>query len=111
MRIQVLCVFKYAYSSIIIIPVYRKQNIIPQKVHNGQSGVASRVHFRLAQFADRQHAAAQWHLQSEEHASHKQLLALKQASVEEMQRTIAHWKASGAPRTPALVLLCGDVTL
>ena len=60
------------------------------------------MHFRLAQFADRQHGATSRYLESEEHAAHKELLALKHRSVEEMQRTIAHWKATGTP--PSLLL-------
>jgi hypothetical protein len=56
------------------------------------------VHFRLAQFADRQHAALSRYLQSEEHSSHKDLLALKQRGVQEMERTISSWQASGVHR-------------
>lgn len=54
------------------------------------------MHFRLAQFADGQHAALARHLQSDDHARHKALLDLKQRSVQEMLRTIADWKATGA---------------
>lgn len=59
--------------------------------------VASRVHFRLAQFADRQHHALSHYLESEEHARHKELLNMKHRSIEEMNRTISNWRATGAP--------------
>ncbi|NJR43707.1 MAG: hypothetical protein HC767_14705 [Akkermansiaceae bacterium] len=61
----------------------------------GSGVVPCRVRFRLARFADVQHAAASRYLDSEEHSSHKELLVIKHRSVKEMERTIGEWKATG----------------
>lgn len=54
------------------------------------------MHFRLAQFADRQHDALSRYLESDEHARHRELLSMKQRSVQEMEHTITNWKSTGA---------------